>query len=482
MAFFFLLSMIAMQAQPDRTDHALELIRQQKHEQAYQELAALVKDEPANTRAMAFLAAMELQTGRLADCQRHVDELVSKEPENPDLRELKGQLFMARREWTNAEVEWRWILNQRPNSEQAHMQLAAVLLQQDHFNDALAEVSKSLEINPKRSDARSLRGNIYASLSRMDDAALDWNIALVQDPDDTVALAGLAVYLRLTDPNRALELAKRAYDLTGGKMMGPIRVLTLVYRARNENDKARQVLEKALITYPNNDLLTAELNNLRNPNAKPLAQPPAAAKNAAPAPAKSAPIVVTTTISPAPAPGKSIPPTNTVATNPVPSKSTVVTPATSPANPATGKSTVANGASGKAAPPAPKPPAPPVVVAPAALESGLKVDSLAFGGLTLGASVTDLLAFERGPRPPQEPVNVALAPRTPATQRTITTAPPPKPTELPEPDLFWGKLPLSTISPAFVYSGAAAPAGYTDQPTSLGEAARRIREQQKKKP
>src|SRR5258708_23807870 len=109
MAFFLLLSMIAAQGQTDRTDRALELIRQQKHELAYQDLSVIVKEEPNNTRAMAFLAAMELQTGRLADCQRHVDDLMVREPSHPDLRELKGQLFMARRESTDAEKAWQWV-------------------------------------------------------------------------------------------------------------------------------------------------------------------------------------------------------------------------------------------------------------------------------------------------------------------------------------------------------------------------------------
>src|SRR5437870_2786427 len=99
-----------MVLQTDLVDHALDLIRQQKHEQAYTELRDIVGKDPANARAKAFLAATELQLGRLDDCQRHVTELTEGDPKNPDLRELKGQLLMARREWKQAEGEWRWIL------------------------------------------------------------------------------------------------------------------------------------------------------------------------------------------------------------------------------------------------------------------------------------------------------------------------------------------------------------------------------------
>src|SRR4051812_22650132 len=126
---FFLLAALVQQPQTDVVDRAYELIRQGKHEPAYQALKDIVKDEPANTRAKTFLAAMELQTGRLEDCGKHVAQLLVSDSENNDLHELNGQLMMARRDWKKAESEWQWLIDKRPNSEQAHMQLAAVLLQ-----------------------------------------------------------------------------------------------------------------------------------------------------------------------------------------------------------------------------------------------------------------------------------------------------------------------------------------------------------------
>src|ERR1039458_1758598 len=141
----------------DRVDRAMQLIHDEKYEMAYQALMDLVKDDPTNARAFPFLAAMEIQTGRLNDAEGHINSLIAHEPENADLRELSGQLYMARRDWKKAEEQWRWIISQRPNSEQAHMQLAAVLLQEDRYKDALAEVSRALEISPKRNDARSLQ-------------------------------------------------------------------------------------------------------------------------------------------------------------------------------------------------------------------------------------------------------------------------------------------------------------------------------------
>jgi tetratricopeptide (TPR) repeat protein len=403
MGTFLILAMVLAQAplqtvtppQTDRVDHAVELIHEQKYEMAYNVLLELVKDDPTNARAFPFLAAMQLQTGRLDDAEKNIGALVAHDPENADLRELSGQLYMARRNWKKAEEQWRWIVAQRPNSEQGHMQLAAVLLQEDRYNDALAEVTRSLEISPKRSDARSLRGNILATLGQINQAALDWNIALVGDPDDTVALSGLAVFLRQTDPDRALKYASRAVELTDWKSLGPMRVLAMVYRARREDDLARKVLGRAQMAFPNNEALAAEMRGD--------AEAPSAARNAPAETKKAEPAKVTTA-----------PPT----------KST---------------STVA------VAPPAAKPPAPPVptsvrvVDAPPAPPDAIKLPPLAAGGLTLGAAVGDLLAFDRLPLPPAPasastpdsppPAKSKPADAEPTAKVVVPSKPPAKPTE-----------------------------------------------------
>jgi tetratricopeptide (TPR) repeat protein len=385
MGHFVILALVLAQAAsqavppPDRVDRALELIHEQKYEMAYGVLLDLVKDDPTNARAFPFLAAMELQTGRLDDAESHINALVQHDPENADLRELSGQLYMARRDWKKAEEQWRWIIGQRPNSEQAHMQLAAVLLQQDRYNDALAEVSRSLEISPKRSDARSLRGNILAALGQINQAALDWNIALVNDPDDTVALAGLAVFLRQTEPDRALAYAQRAVELTGWKSLGPLRVLAMVHRARGEDDKAKLVLERAMLAFPNNEALAAEMRGA--------AERPSLARN------------------PASATGSAAKP-----------------PAAKPGTPAPSRESA---------------PSIPVARSP-----------LAFGGLTLGAAFGDLLPLEKLPSPPRAAETQPVTPRQAAA--------PPRP-QFPPVDLHWGMLPLSTISPAFVYGEVPPP-------------------------
>ncbi len=261
----------------DRMDKAMELARQQKYQQALDEFLAIVKSDPANKKAAMYAAAMEFQTGRMPECIARTQILLKSDPKNADMLELLGQSYMATRDWKKAEDAWRAVLKERPSSDQAHMQLGAVLLQYSRFESALFETNLALEINSRRADIHSLRGNILASLGRMQEAAQEWAFALNGDPSDSVALSGLAVYLRESDPDRALALARRAVDLNEGRAIGPYRVLALVYRARGDLAMARTVIERALLSFPNSDMLAAELRSLKNPEPAGIPAPSGAA-------------------------------------------------------------------------------------------------------------------------------------------------------------------------------------------------------------
>jgi tetratricopeptide (TPR) repeat protein len=290
MACALLLAAGAAAQQPAVSDPlapGIQLARENKFAAAAREFTKVLKADPANRRAAALLAAMELQSGQAQEAIARARGLLEGDPQNPDLHELLGQAYMAARDWKSAAAEWQWLIQARPDFDQGHLQLAAVLLQLDRYQEALHEVSRALEISPGRGDARSLRGNILASLGRLDDAAQDWSVALVKDPEDSVALAGLAVYFRKSAPDRALEYGRKALQSSGGKTLGPYRVLAMVHRERGETQEAIRLLERALKMFPDSDLLASELRLLRGGKPAPPVRAAAAPSPAAPKPAES---------------------------------------------------------------------------------------------------------------------------------------------------------------------------------------------------
>ncbi len=260
--FAFALPLAAAPAE-DRLDRAIEKLRANRVAEARAELEAIVEAQPGNARAHAYLAAAEIKTGDVELAITRARRLLEADPDDADVHDLLGQARMLNRQWTEAEKHWRAVIQQRPNSEEAHFQLATTLLQLGNTKEGLDAVTRAVEINPRRSDARALRGNLLASIGRAEEGAKEWIGALAIDGNNVAALSGLAVHLRQREPEQALEHARRAVELSNWEAAAPIRILALVHRSRGDVEQAREVLRRGLRKLPDEPALAAELRSLQ---------------------------------------------------------------------------------------------------------------------------------------------------------------------------------------------------------------------------
>jgi Flp pilus assembly protein TadD len=87
------------------------------------------------------------------------------------------------------------------------------------FDQALADLSRALELEGKRTDALFARATAYARLGKWDEALADRSRLLELVPRNPVGLNNVAWLLatcpeeRLRDPKRAVELARKAVEL-----------------------------------------------------------------------------------------------------------------------------------------------------------------------------------------------------------------------------------------------------------------------------
>jgi hypothetical protein len=269
-----------------------------------------------------------------------------------------------------------------------------------------------------------------------------------------------------------------------------MRVLAMVYRARGETDLAKKTLQRAMLMFPNNEALAADMRGEAEPALAPPAKAAAskpekpvttASNKPAPAP-PSKPATTVAELPPAakPEPVKAKPPVDAVVIPPLafggltlgaavgdllafdalPGVAIAKTVEAAPvAKAVVSAKPPAKPAETSAPPAAPKP------VPPVPTISIASIPALAFGGLTLGAAFSDLVALEKLPTPPAEVVAPPPAPPPPATA-SVPDSPVviPAPVLAPKPstkasaiDLHWGKIPLWTISPAFVYGDVPPP-------------------------
>ncbi len=105
----------------------------------------------------------------------------------------------------------------------AYAQAADIYLRQNKFDAALKKVNLALKIKPDFVEALRLRARILARTGKCKEAFKDFSRAAKIRPNDPDAIQDEAWYLmtcpdeKIQDSGKAMELARKAFDLSGGK-------------------------------------------------------------------------------------------------------------------------------------------------------------------------------------------------------------------------------------------------------------------------
>jgi tetratricopeptide (TPR) repeat protein len=124
--------------------------------------------------------------------------------------------------------------------------------QKDEFDKAIADYNQALAINPKFPHAYTNRGGVWRKKGEYEKAIADYNQCLAVDPKHASAYADLA-FLRATCPDKkyrdgkkAVENAKKAYELDGGKKWESLDSLAAAYAESGDFEKAKEWEAKAI--------------------------------------------------------------------------------------------------------------------------------------------------------------------------------------------------------------------------------------------
>ena len=190
--------------------------------------------------------------------------------------------------------QFQRVVELRPADAKGRNDLGAALLAQRRFTEAMAQFRQALRIKPDYAKARYNLGLALAASERFDEALAEWERALQIKPDDA-DLQNHVAWLRATCPQtslrngaEAIEHARRADQLCGGKQLDVLDCLAASYAEAGRFPEALATVRKALA------LATAEKNRawvdiLRTRNAlyeagKPLRQAPSSRSSASPKP------------------------------------------------------------------------------------------------------------------------------------------------------------------------------------------------------
>jgi tetratricopeptide (TPR) repeat protein len=221
------------------------------------ELQRTVKLDPANVVARVrlangYLAAFGRQKNAelLGEAERLANEIVAREPNNPDGRILLANVVFFKGDTAKAEQMIKEAVALNPGRVESHMGLARFYLQMNRPADAERVYNEAISVNDRSSLAHVEYGKFLTQTGRADDAEAQFRKAVEVDPDNRDVRWVLASYYLV---NKRLDRAEEAYkawaQLDWDKPEGKAR-LADYYATVGRFDDAANLYEEIVKTSP----------------------------------------------------------------------------------------------------------------------------------------------------------------------------------------------------------------------------------------
>ncbi|MFH1112468.1 MAG: tetratricopeptide repeat protein [Pseudomonadota bacterium] len=213
----------------------------------------VIKTNPKDIDAHVGRSAAYLNLGKLDDALADADNAVKLNPKNAlaygqkaIVEKMLGQDEAAVNDLTKA-------LELDGNYTWAYAQRAHIFSKLGHQEKALVDVNKALKIAPKFADGIRVRAWILSRMGKCKEASVDFLKIAELKPNDAWSIQDRAWFLmtcpdeKLRDGTKALELAKKANEMTEGKDAVVQETLAEAYFQQGDAAKAADLQEKAIV-------------------------------------------------------------------------------------------------------------------------------------------------------------------------------------------------------------------------------------------
>lgn len=154
---------------------------------AAQAAAAAGGAEAAALRT-SFQKAAELQgAGKLDEAEAEYKAILAKQPDVPEVYQNLGQLYIAKKDYVNAEAALQKGLELRPDSTDISTLLARAYQESGQPEKAMAIIEKSAAGNPTDAKAQFNRGIFLLNANKNEEAIAAFEAAIKADPSTTEA-------------------------------------------------------------------------------------------------------------------------------------------------------------------------------------------------------------------------------------------------------------------------------------------------------
>jgi len=253
---------------------------------AYEAFSQALKIDPDDFHSCLGAGRAALNLSKLDESMAFLKKAQLLNPEHMDLKFFMGRVYIELGKYEEAVGYLEDISSFMPDDMDVHLNLAIALsylgqterakeyfqaaellatdkvkmqlIIADHYiglnriDQAITHYNKALKINPDYPFAYEKLGLAYATIGNMKQAVILWKKSLSLKPDWPEVMNNLAWLFstqsdpEIFNPDKAIELAKRACDLTDYKQPGTLDTLGAAYAAKGDFAQAVQSAEKAI--------------------------------------------------------------------------------------------------------------------------------------------------------------------------------------------------------------------------------------------
>ena len=185
---------------------------------AADQLEGALRLDPRDSEALLHIAVLDMRLQKPQDAERKYRAALEQQPNSATASIGLAKSLEAQKK-PEAAVAYEQYLKLRPDDNDARARLVHLLVAQENYADALAELERSEAGRAPSLDTLRLRADIQIAQKKYDDAIATLQQAIRLAPGDAQLVGGLGrVYLEKRDFPAAEKQLKAALQIDGGNL------------------------------------------------------------------------------------------------------------------------------------------------------------------------------------------------------------------------------------------------------------------------